>query len=604
MAKEQIVIANCGGFWGDDPTAARRQLEGGPIDYLCMDYLAELAMSILRTQRKRRPEAGFASDIVTHLRDVLALCMEHDVKVVCNAGGVNPFGCRAEIEQLADELGLEGVRVGVVTGDDIHDRLGALAEGGEPFANMDTGRPVTDVLDRVVSANAYLGARPVARALDLGANVVICGRVTDAGLALAPMIHEFGWAQDDWDKLAAGVLAGHIIECGTQCTGGNFTDWKTVEDWTNLGFPLVEARADGTFTVTKHPGTGGLCTVHSVTEQLLYEMQRPRYPSPDCVARFDTARLQDDGPDRVRISGVQGDPAPEHLKVAVGHTEGWRAFGRLVVSGPDALAKAEKLAEIVWECAGGRDLYADTATQFLAWNATHPPLSGHEPSEILVQFGARDADREKIDQRFAAQVIPRVLGSVPGILYPTDQGRPRASRVIAFWPALVPASEVPATVVVGDAEERVTAPEGRTAVTACTPSAPGPPPSPPGGDTVRVALMELCLARAGDKGNMANIGVIARSPAIYEWMLEHLGADVVHERFAPTGIGRVERYELANILAVNFLLFDSLNGGGTVSLMVDSQAKTYAQYLLAAEVTVPVALLESIAGGSPPVPVA
>lgn len=602
MSRDEIVIANCGGFWGDDPTAARRQLEGGPIDYLCMDYLAELAMSILRVQRRRKPEAGFASDIVAHLRDVLPLCVERGVRVICNAGGVNPFGCRDQLNELAAELGLSDVRIGVVTGDDVFDRLQELVDAGEPLASMDTGSPLSDVLDRVVSANAYLGARPVARALDLGADVVICGRVTDAGLTLAPMIHEFGWASDDWDRLAAGVVAGHIVECGTQCTGGNFTDWKTVEDWTNLGFPLVEARADGTFTITKHPRTGGLCTVHSVTEQLLYELREPRYASPDCVARFDTVRMESDGPDRVAVSGVRGEPAPEDLKLAVGYANGYRAFGRLIVTGPDALAKAEKLSEIVWACAGGRDLYDDTATHFVAYDGTHPPLSGHDPSEILVQFGARDADRDKIDHRFAAQVIPRVLGSVPGILYPTDQGRPRAARVISFWPALLPAEHVPASVTVGEEEITVAPPEGRAPVAPCAPSE-APTAGPDGvaadGDTVRVALMELCLARAGDKGNMANIGVIARSPAVYAWMRDHLASAFVAERFAATGIGRVERHELENVLAMNFLLFDSLGGGGTVSLMVDSQAKTYAQYLLAAEVTVPAALLEGL---TPPAP--
>jgi hypothetical protein len=263
---------------------------------------------------------------------------------------------KAAVERLAEEFGLaERVRVGVVLGDDVFDGLDGLLASGEELAHLDTGRPLAEVRDRVLSANVYLGAAPIVEALRRGANVVICGRVTDTALTLAPMVHEFGWAADDWDKLAAGIIAGHIIECGTQCTGGNFTDWHLVKSWSNLGFPLIEARPDGTFTVTKHPGSGGLVSVHTVSEQLLYEMGSPRYLSPDCVARFDSVTLTQDGPDRVTVSGARGEPPPATLKVSVSLAEGYRAFGRLIVSGPDSLTKAQALAEILWDCVGGRD---------------------------------------------------------------------------------------------------------------------------------------------------------------------------------------------------------------------------------------------------------
>ena len=597
MPAERIVIANCGGFWGDDPTAARRQVEGGPVDYLVMDYLAEVTMAILQKQRQRRPETGYATDFVAQLRDVLPACVERGIRVISNAGGVNPLACKAAVERLAAELGIaDGVRVGVVLGDDIFESIDELLGSGEDLAHMETGRPLSDERDQILSANVYLGAAPVVRALELGANVVITGRVTDTGVTLAPMIHEFGWAADDWDRLAAGIVAGHIIECGTQCTGGNFTDWQKVKSYSNLGFPLVEATPDGTFTVTKHPGTGGLVSVHTVSEQLLYEMGTPQYLSPDCVARFDSIQLAQDGPDRVTVSGIAGEPAPEKLKVSISFAHGYRAFGRLIVSGPDALAKAEKVAETFWESAGGPGLYEDAATQFLAWNATHPPLTDSEPSEILVQLAVRDTDADKINNRFGVQVVPRVLGSVPGITYLADQGRPRASDVVGYWPALIGRERVPMRVVVGDDEVDVPHPPRVTASSR-------PPFMPldvqgaeaaPGGSPVRLPLSRLCLARSGDKGDTANIGVIARSPAVYQWMLGELTPAFVKERFAGMAKGDVERHEVPNLLACNFLLHESLGGGGTLSLLVDAQGKTYAQYLLAAEVEVDESLLEGL----------
>ncbi|HEX6380857.1 MAG TPA: acyclic terpene utilization AtuA family protein [Acidimicrobiia bacterium] len=599
MPADRIVIANCGGFWGDDPTAARRQVEGGPVDYLVMDYLAEVTMAILQKQRQRKPEAGYATDFVAQLRDTLPTCVERGIKVISNAGGVNPLACKAAVEKLADELGVgDRVRVGVVLGDDIFDDLDDLIAGGQPLNNMDTGRPLSDERANVLSANVYLGAAPVVRALELGANVVITGRVTDTGVTLAPMIYEFGWAADDWNRLAAGIVAGHIIECGTQCTGGNFTDWQKVKSLSNLGFPLVEAFPDGTFTVTKHPGTGGLVSVHTVSEQLLYEMGAPQYLAPDCIARFDSIRLTQDGPDRVKVSGIVGEPPPEKLKVSVSFSHGYRAFGRLVVTGPDTLAKAEKVAQLVWESAGGTEIYEDTCTQFLAWNATHPPLTDSEPSELMVQLAVRDHDEKKINSRFGVQVVPRVLGSVPGITVLADQGRPRAADVVGYWPALIDRACVPMRVVVGD--DNVDVPHLDLATTAPAEpafSAPSLPPRPSGGgngQTVTVPLSRLCLARSGDKGDTSNVGVLARSEAIYHWMVEHITPAFVKDRFAGICKGDVERHEVPNLLACNFLLHESLGGGGTLSLILDPQGKTYAQYLLAAEVEVEAGLLDGV----------
>jgi hypothetical protein len=606
--KRRIIIANSSGFWGDDPTAARRQVEGGPIDYLVMDFLAEVTMAILQKQRARKPESGFTADFLLQLREIFPACLDRGIRIITNAGGVNPVGCREAVETLAKELGVaDRVKVAVVLGDDLYPGLDALLADGEPLINMDTGRPLADIRARVLSANAYIGAAGLVKALELGANVIIAGRVADAAVTLAPMMHEFGWSPTDWDRVAAGVIAGHIIECGAQSTGGNFTDWPLVKTYRNMGFPIIEAEPDGGFVVTKHPNTGGLVSVHTVTEQILYEIGPPGYLSPDVVARFDSVQLTQEGPDRVRVTGARGEPAPEKLKVSVSFQNGWRAFGRLVVSGPDTLAKANKVVEAFWESAGGRASYEQALHQFVGWNACHPPLAKSEPGEVLVQFAVRDPSERKINTRFATQLVPRVLATVPGIAYIADQGRPRASEVIAFWPALVARHKVDQRVVMGDEEMSVpdwSAIGDRRSSIVDRPSSIVELPSPivaadgrsgiaDRRSTIRVPLLKLCLARSGDKGDTANIGVIARSGAIYAWMIEHLTPAFVGRHFDDICEGEVERFLLPNLLAMNFLLHQSLGGGGTLSLLLDAQGKTYAQFLLAAEMEVPEGLVDA-----------
>jgi hypothetical protein len=598
--KQRVIIANSSGFWGDDPTAARRQVEGGPVDYLVMDFLAEVTMAILQKQHARRPDTGYTADFLLQMRDILPACVARGIRVITNAGGVNPLGCRAAVEALAKELGLtDRVKVAVVLGDDLYPNLDGLLTSGEPLVNMDTGRPLAEIRARVLSANAYIGAAGLVKALDLGANIIIAGRVTDAAVTLAPMMHEFGWSPTDWDRMAAGVIAGHIIECGAQATGGNFTDWPLVKSYKHMGFPIVEAEPDGSFVVTKHPNTGGLVSVHTVSEQIVYEIGPPSYLTPDVVARFDSVQLTQDGPDRVRVTGARGEPAPEKLKVSISYQNGWRAFGRLIVSGPDTLAKANKVVDAFWDAAGGRGFYDQALHQFIGWNACHPPLATSEPGEVLLQFAVRDQDERKINTRFAPQLVPRVLSTVPGISYIADQGRPRVSEVIGFWPALVSREAVQQRVVMGDQEYPVTDQgqgargEGQGSRVTAEDLPFTPHPSPLSERSVRVPLVKLCLARSGDKGDTANIGVIARSEAVYAWMIEHLTAAFVERYFDDLCHGGVERFLLPNLLAMNFLLHQSLGGGGTLSLFLDAQGKTYAQYLLAAEVEVPEGLIDA-----------
>jgi hypothetical protein len=593
--KSKIVIANCGGFWGDDPTAARRQVAGGPVDYLVMDYLAEITMAILQKQRAKDPSAGYAKDFVTQLRDVLVDCVNKGITVISNAGGVNPAGCAAAIEALAAELGVtDRVKVAVVAGDDLYGGLDSIIETGAALRNLDDGRPLSDIRDRVLAANVYLGAAPIVRALELGATIVVAGRVTDTSVTLAPMIHEFGWATHDWDKLASGVVAGHIIECGCQCTGGNFTDWDTVPSFADMGYPLIEARPDGSFVVTKHPGTGGLVNVDTVREQLLYEMGAPGYLSPDCTARFDSVRLSQEGPDRVRVTNVRGEAPPEELKVAISYSNGYRAVGRMLVSGPDTLRKAQQAAECFWGAAGGKELYDHAMTQLVGWDASHPSLATEQPSEVLMQVSVRDEDKRKIAERFAPMVVGSMLQSMPGLTMPADQGRPRVADVVGHWGALIPRHAVTATVAVDGTIESISSavPEGHASTYVAEEVNLAIVPA--GGETVTVPLVQLCLARSGDKGDTANVGVAARSPEVYAWVVQHLTGDVVKQHFKGVVNGEVDVHPLPNLLAVNYLLHESLGGGGTSSLQFDAQGKTYAQYLLSLEVAVPIDLLATV----------
>ncbi len=449
--KEKIRIAAGQGFWGDLPDAPLRQVEGGPIDYLMLDYLAEVTMSIMQKQKARDPNAGYARDFVPLMKQILPACVERNIRVTASAGGVNVEGCAQAVRDVARGLGLAGkLRIGIVIGDDILDRLDDLLARGVELRNMDTGAPLASVRDRIQSANAYLGARPIAEALNRGAQVVITGRATDTGLTLAPMIHEFGWAADDWDKLAAGTIAGHIIECGAQASGGNCQyEWRDIPDLANVGFPIAETSSDGTFVITKHEGTGGRVNVPAVKEQLVYEMGDPReYITPDCSADFTTIQLADDGSDRVRVFGILGRPATEFLKVSISYSAGYKAVGTLVYAWPDAYEKARSADVILRARLDRLGLrFEQVLTEFVGANATHGPLAG-EPSpdlsEVQLRIGVRDVDRNAVE-RFTKEIAPLILTGPPAVTGFAG-GRPKVEEIVAYWPALIPKSEISAAV--------------------------------------------------------------------------------------------------------------------------------------------------------------
>ncbi len=440
--KQTVRIAAGQGFWGDWLEAPMRQVQGGPIDYLVLDYLAEVTMSILQKQRSRDPSAGYARDFVGQMERILPDVAERGIRVISNAGGVNPRGCAEAVRAAAERLGVgDRIRIALVTGDDLLDRLDRLIGEGEAFSNMDTGRPLSDVRDRVRSANAYLGMAPVAEALDRGANIVITGRVTDTGLTLGPLVHEFGWAADDWDRIAAGTIAGHILECGAQSSGGNLLrDWRSVKRLEDVGFPLVEASADGSFVVTKHPGTGGVVSVPSVSEQLVYEMGDPaNYITPDGIVDFTTIRLKKVGKNRVRVSGIQGRPRTPLLKVSVAYFYGYKAIGSLVYSWPDALDKAKAADRILRKRLTALGLsFEQILTEYVGVDATHGRLAGTpspDLAEVMLRIGVRGGDRAAVE-RFTREIAPLVLTGPPSVTGFAG-GRPAVEEIVAYWPALM-----------------------------------------------------------------------------------------------------------------------------------------------------------------------
>ncbi len=594
--RRTIRIGNAGGYWGDDPGALKRQIEGGPLDYVTIDYLAEVTMSILQAQRAKQPELGYAVDFLDQLRECLPLMVEHGVKVITNAGGINPLGLGRKIRELAGELGLR-VTVGVVDGDDIVGRLDELRAAGESFANMESGEAFDDVQDQVTAANVYFGAEPVVAALAAGCQVIVTGRVTDTGITLAPMIHEFGWQEDDWDHLAAGIVAGHIIECGTQATGGNLTDWHEVPHLATIGFPIIEMGDDGVFEVTKHARTGGLVNEKTVKEQLVYEMGDPsQYISPDVIARFDTIALAEVGKNRVCVSGVRGCPRPAMFKVSMAYDDGWKALGHLLVCGPEARAKSEAAAKILWKRLG--HAYEETHTSVVGtgsiWART---LNIGEPDEVLLRLGVRDHNRTKVEA-FGVQLPALILSGPSGMA--VTAGRPKPRRVVAYWPALMKRSSVPARMVAlrpdGSEHSRTIvfddAVPPQPAEESCRPEA-RPRVREWPSRTRRTQLRTLAYARSGDKGDTCNVGVLARSPEIYDWLRETLTPPVVKRFFAGIVKGKVIRHELDNLLALNFLLEEALGGGGTVSLMLDPQGKTLSHALLEMVVDAPIKIIPS-----------
>ena len=435
-----IRIANGQGFWGDWLEAPVRLVEQGPLDYLALDYLAEVTMSILQKQKQADPASGYARDFPPLIARIARQIRERNVRILANAGGVNPVACAHEVRRLSPDL-----RVAVIQGDDVLPRIDEMLARGIEMRNIDTGEHINTVRERILSANAYIGAFPLAEAIAAGADVIITGRCADAALALAPMIHEFGWGPRDYDLLAAGTVAGHIVECGAQATGGNCqVDWESIPDLANVGYPIVEAEPDGRCTITKHPGTGGRVNAEAIKEQIVYEIGNPSaYMTPDVIADFTSFRLRDAGPDRVRITGAKGRGRPDMLKVSISYAWGWKAIGTLVYSWPGAVEKARAADRIVRERLTELGLrFEEVCTEIFGLNACHGPAAPQvsDPAEVQLRIGVRGRERKAVD-RFTRELIPLVLSGPPtGTGY--GEGRPSVREVVAYWPALIPREEI------------------------------------------------------------------------------------------------------------------------------------------------------------------
>jgi len=590
MSEKIVRIGGASGFWGDSAVAAP-QLVAAEVDYLVFDYLAELTMSILANARAKDPLLGYATDFVeVAMKSVLAEVVAKKIKVISNAGGVNPSACAAALQKLCEAQGVQ-LRIAVVEGDDVLAQIPALKEAG--VKEMFSGAPLPE---KVLSANAYLGALPVARALAMGADVVITGRSVDSAVTLGALMHEFGWREDDYDRLAQGGLAGHIIECGCQATGGLFTDWESVPGWDNMGYPIIECHADGAFVVTKPARTGGLISPAVVAEQMLYEIGDPgAYILPDVVCDFTGVHMSQEGENRVRVAGARGRAPTESYKVSATYMDGWRAQAQLLITGIDAAKKAQRSGEAI--LARTRAMFARMklpdylATNIEVLGAEHqygPHARTRAVREAVMRVTVRHENPKALGV-FVREVAPAGTSWAPGTTGASGGGRGKPAPNVRLFSFLLPKSAVQARVTMGDQSDVVPIPAG--AVSSPAPRFEGLAVAEAGSDAVEVPLIAVAHGRSGDKGDISNIGIIARKPEYLPLLRAQLTPAAVRSYLAHLVKGEVRRYELPGIHAFNFVLREALDGGGMASMRVDPLGKGMAQILLDMPVKVPRAWL-------------
>ena len=584
---EPIRLANCSGFYGDRLSAAAEMVEGGPIDVLTGDWLAELTMLILARTQAKRPGGGYARTFVTQMAQVMGTCLERGIKVVSNAGGLDPGGCAEAVAGVAAELGL-APRIAYVGGDNLLPRLGELREAGVELAQFESGEPIGDTA-RFVTANAYLGCWGIVDALDRGADIVITGRVTDAAVVCGPAAWHHGWARDNWDELAGAVVAGHVVECGAQATGGNYSFFTEVPGMTRVGFPWAEIAADGSCVIGKHEGTGGEVSIGTVTSQLLYEIGSPSYLGPDVTARFDTIRLEQAGSDRVRVCGTRGEPPPSTLKVAMNEVGGFRNDLAVALTGLDVEAKARLVEDAFWlACPYGPEDYESVTTRLVRTDKPDPATN--EEAVALWRITLKDPDERKVGRAVSASVTEIALATIPG-LFGVGGGPSGGSPYGVFRPALVPADLVPQHVVVLGGERTVVdsvAPPGEVHVDGDE----GPAAAVPRGPTVAAPIGRVVGARSGDKGGHANLGVFARSDRGWAWLDEFLTTETLKRLLPETAPLVIDRYRLPALRSLNFVIHDLLEEGVAASTRQDAQAKSLGEWLRSRVVELPAALLE------------
>jgi hypothetical protein len=587
--RRPIRIGNASGFYGDRLAAAQEMVEGGDLDVLTGDYLAELTLYLMHKARLKDPDAGYATTFLTQLETVLGSCLDRGIKIVSNAGGLNPAGLARQIRALADRLGLV-VKVAHVEGDDLVPALPGLQAAGHELRHLDTGQALADAGVTPVTANAYLGGWPIVRALESGADVVVTGRVTDASLVVGPAAWWHGWQVDDYDALAGAVVAGHVIECGAQATGGNYSFFSEVTDRRCPGFPIAEVAGDGSAVITKHPGTGGLVSVGTVTAQLLYEIAEPAYAGPDVTSWFQTIAVGQVGTDRVRLSGTLGSAPTGSVKVALNYTGGYRNAMTMVLTGLDLEAKAALAERQLFDLLGGRDSFDEVDVRLLRFD--HPDAAVQAEAVAHLVVTVKDADPRTVGRRFSNAVLELTLASYPGFHTTTPPSRESAYGV--YWPTLVPGEVVPARVVLPDGSS-TTVPavpgSGERAEQPPGPAVAGPTPQPLPRATRPVPLGTVAGARSGDKGGNANVGFWTRTDAAYNWLQSFLTVERLHALLPEADGLEIRRFALPNLRALNFVVVGLLGDGVASSTRPDPQAKALGEFLRSRVVPVPVQLL-------------
>jgi hypothetical protein len=581
---DKVIIANCSGFFGDRLSAAKEMVTGGPIDFLTGDYLAELTMAILFRTKMKDPNGGYVPTFLRQMEQVMGECLDKKIRVVSNAGGLNPKGLASELKKIADQLGLKP-KIAYIEGDDLMPRLAELQAAGEAFTHLDKGMALKDSKAMTISANAYFGCWGIVKALEEGADIVVGGRIADASVVVGPAAWWYGWKRDDWDRLAGASTAGHIIECGAQATGGNYAFIDEVPDFRKVGFPIAEIHDDGSFIITKHPGTGGLVSVDTVKAQLLYEIREPRYLTPDAAARFDTIAISREGTDRVKVAGVKGEPPTDTAKVCINTLAGYRNSMTVILTGLDIDKKARIIEEALFDAIGGKEQYQICDIQLIRSDKEDPATN--EEAFAYLRITVLDKDQKKVD-KISSKVVELALANIPGFAgtVPPAKGTP----AIVYWPALVLSTHIRQKVVIDEQEYVV---ESTQPVQDFTP--PGPLkadiPPVPGGKRTKVPFGRVFATRSGDKGGNANLGVWAKTPEAYAFLKEFLTTARLKELLKDLGPFEIERYELPNLLALNFYIKGILGEGAAASLRMDPQAKTLGEYLRARMVELPESIL-------------
>ena len=588
---ESIRIGNCSGFYGDRLAAAKEMIDGGPIDVLTGDYLAELTMTILYNQMQTRGEnKGYVGTFLKQVREIARDCSAKNIKIVTNAGGLNPKAMALEIEKILKELNIE-MNVAWIDGDDIKGDIKRFQLQGEPFINMDRAIPLSESTNEVLTANTYLGAWGIKEALDQGADIVVCPRVTDAAVVIGPAAWKFNWARDNYDALAGALAAGHIVECGAQCCGGNYSFFEEVPSFLNIGYPIADINADGSFTVTKNAGTGGLISVGTVTAQLLYETKSPAYYNPDVIAHFDTIKIEQIGDNRVYVSGCRGSSPPSTHKVCINTLGSYKQSLEVLLTGLDIEQKAKIYVEQIFQNIGGKEQFTDIDIQLIRSDKENP--ASNEVAHAALRITITSDDSSKLGRLLQAKVTELGLATVPG-----NTGRGAAgyngSAVIAYWPTLIDSQKVTERVHVNGELIEVLPTQRLTLNELYYQEVPVKIPPSPGGGTTRIPLGRLYGTRSGDKGGAANCGVWAKTDEAFGFLHEFLSVEKFKELAPDMAHCKIERFDLPNLRALNFYIHDVLGEGVSSNHRIDKQAKSLCEYLRAKIIEAPTSLVDQI----------